>query len=274
MGTKKYNPITPSRRYMSSPDFAELTPGASVEKSLLQKSGKSGGRNNNGRITARHIGGGHKKRYRVVDFKRNKLEIPGIVNSIQYDPNRTARIALIFYKDGEKRYIVAPEGLKVGDTVLTSDTAEISAGNCLHLHAIPLGVDVHNIELTIGRGGQMCRSAGTSAQVMAKDGDYVLLKLPSGELRQVHKNCRATIGRVGNIEHSNQNIGKAGRSRWMGRRPKVRGTAMNPIDHPHGGGEGRAKGRHPVTPWGKPTKGYKTRAKTKPSNKFIVKTRK
>jgi large subunit ribosomal protein L2 len=274
MGTKKYNPTTPSRRTMSSPDFAELSTSATVEKSLLKKSTKSGGRNNNGRVTARHIGGGHKKRYRVVDFKRNKLDVPGIVNSIQYDPNRTARIALIFFRDGEKRYIIAPEGLKTGDTVMTSDSAEISAGNCLHLHAIPLGVDVHNIELTIGRGGQLCRSAGTSAQVMAKDGDYVLLKLPSGELRQVHKNCRATIGRVGNIEHGNQNIGKAGRNRWLGRRPKVRGTAMNPIDHPHGGGEGRAKGRHPVTPWGKPTKGYKTRAKTKPSNKFIVKARK
>ena len=274
MGTRKFRPTTPSRRFMSGSNFDTLTPGAKVETSLLSKQSSSGGRNNRGRLTARHRGGGHKRRYRVVDFKRNKLDVPGKVNSIQYDPNRTARIALIHYTDGEKRYILAPEGLQVNDIVVTSDNVEYNIGNCMHLHAIPLGTEVHNIELQIGRGGQLCRSAGTSAQVMAKEGDYVLLRLPSGELRQVHKNCYATIGRVSNVEHSNHVVGKAGRSRWLGRRPKVRGTAMNPIDHPHGGGEGRAKGRHPVTPWGKPTMGYKTRSKRKPSNKFIVKTRK
>jgi large subunit ribosomal protein L2 len=274
MGTRKFRPTTPSRRFMSGSDFDTLTSGAKVESSLLSKISSSGGRNNRGRLTSRHRGGGHKRRYRVVDFKRNKLEVPGKVNSIQYDPNRTARIALIFFADGEKRYILAPEGLQVNDTVITSDTGEFSPGNCMHLHAIPLGTEIHNVELQIGRGGQLCRSAGTSAQVMAKEGEYVLLRLPSGELRQVHKNCYATIGRVSNVEHSNQVVGKAGRSRWLGRRPKVRGTAMNPIDHPHGGGEGRSKGRHPVTPWGKPTVGYKTRSKRKPSNKFIVKARK
>jgi large subunit ribosomal protein L2 len=259
---------------MSGSDFKDLSSDTKVEKGLVVKLHSKGGRNNMGRITARHRGGGHKRRYRVVDFKRDKLNVPGRVAAIHYDPNRTARIALIHFADGEKRYILAPIGLTVDATVITSDDCEILPGNCLHLHAIPLGTEVHNIELQIGRGGQMCRAAGTSAQVMAKEGAYVLLRLPSGELRQVHRNCHATIGKVSNMEHSNQVIGKAGRSRWLGRRPTVRGTAMNPIDHPHGGGEGRAKGRHPVTPWGKPTKGYKTRSKRKPSNKFIVKRRK
>jgi large subunit ribosomal protein L2 len=272
MGTKKFKPTTPSRRFMSSSDFAEVTTD-SPEKSLIRSRTRSGGRNNRGRITMRRRGGGHKRRYRVIDFKRNKDGVPGKVASIEYDPNRSARIALIHFTDGEKRYILWPVNLDVGATVITSDTADIQPGNCMHLHAIPLGTWVHNIEMQIGRGGQLCRSAGSYAQMMAKEGDHVLLRLPSGELRQVHRNCMATIGQVGNLEHENQTIGKAGRSRWLGRRPKVRGTVMNPVDHPHGGGEGRSKGRHPVTPWGKPTKGYKTRSKKKPSNKFIVKRR-
>lgn len=273
MGTRKFRPTTPSRRFMTGSDFSEVT-SSKPEKSLLAKKSAKGGRNNNGRITARHRGGGHKRRYRIVDFKRDKVDVPGTVAAIQYDPNRTARIALIHYADGEKRYILSPDGLKVNDTVITSDTCDITPGNNMHLHSIPLGTLVHNVELQLGRGGQLCRSAGAYAQVMAKEKEYVLLRLPSGELRQVHKNCSATVGQVGNLEHSNHVVGKAGRSRWLGKRPKVRGTAMNPIDHPHGGGEGRAKGRHPVTPWGKPTKGYKTRDKSKPSNKFIVKRRK
>jgi large subunit ribosomal protein L2 len=272
MGTKKFKPTTPSRRFMSSSDFAEVTTD-SPEKSLIKSRTRSGGRNNRGRITMRRRGGGHKRRYRVIDFKRNKDGVPGKVASIEYDPNRSARIALIHFADGEKRYILWPVNLEVGATVITSDTADIQPGNCMHMHAIPLGTWVHNIEMQMGRGGQLCRSAGSYAQMMAKEGDHVLLRLPSGELRQVHRNCMATIGQVGNLEHENQTIGKAGRSRWLGRRPKVRGTVMNPVDHPHGGGEGRSKGRHPVTPWGKPTKGYKTRSKKKPSNKFIVKRR-
>ncbi|MEC8381155.1 MAG: 50S ribosomal protein L2 [Myxococcota bacterium] len=273
MGTRKFKPYTPSRRFMSSTDFNEITD-SKPEKSLLKKRSSNGGRNNRGRITVRHRGGGHKRRYRVIDFKRDKVNVPGKVASIQYDPNRTAHIALINFADGEKRYILAPIGLEVGHTVITAADCPITPGNCLYLKDIPLGTLVHNIELRIGAGGQLCRSAGTSAQVMAQDGDYVLLRLPSSELRQVHMNCRATIGEVGNNQHSNSTIGKAGRSRWLGRRPTVRGTAMNPIDHPHGGGEGRSKGRHPVTPWGKPTKGYKTRNPRKPSNKFILKRRK
>ena len=272
MGTKKFNPTTPSRRFMSTSDFSEVTADG-PEKSLVKATKRTGGRNNRGRITSRHRGGGHKKRYRVIDFKRDKQGVPGKVATVEYDPNRSARIALIHYADGEKRYILWPRGLEVGATVLASDEAEIQPGNALRLTSVPLGTWVHNIEMQIGKGGQLCRSAGSYAQVMAKEGELVLLRLPSGELRQVHKNCVATIGQVGNVEHENQTIGKAGRSRWLGRRPKVRGTAMNPIDHPHGGGEGRSKGRHPVTPWGKPTKGYKTRAKKKPSNKFIVKRR-
>jgi large subunit ribosomal protein L2 len=221
----------------------------------------------------RRRGGGHKRRYRVIDFRRDKMGVPGRVAAIEYDPNRSARIALIFFADGEKRYILHPLGLSVGDTVVTSNTADIKPGNSMQLHAVPLGTFVHNIELSSGRGGQLCRSAGTYAQVMAKEGVYVLLRLPSGELRNVWGENRATIGQVGNTEHENLVIGKAGRSRWLGRRPKVRGTAMNPVDHPHGGGEGRSKGRHPVTPWGKPTKGYRTRSAKKVTSKFIVKRR-
>jgi large subunit ribosomal protein L2 len=272
MGTKKFNPTTPSRRFLSNSDFAEVTTD-SPEKSLVKATKRTGGRNNRGRITSRHRGGGHKRRYRVIDFKRDKQGVPGTVASVEYDPNRSARIALIHYADGEKRYILWPKGLEVGATIVANDEAEIQPGNAMRLLAIPLGSWVHNIEMQMGKGGQLCRSAGSYAQVMAKEGKFVLLRLPSGELRQVHRNCFATVGQVGNLEHENQTIGKAGRSRWLGRRPKVRGTAMNPIDHPHGGGEGRSKGRHPVTPWGKPTKGYKTRSKKKPSNKFIVKRR-
>jgi large subunit ribosomal protein L2 len=272
MGTKKFNPTTPSRRFLSNSDFAEVTTDK-PEKSLVKVTKRTGGRNNRGRITSRHRGGGHKRRYRMIDFKRDKIGVPGKVASVEYDPNRSARIALIHYADGEKRYILWPLGLEVGATVLAGEGAEIQPGNALKLTQVPLGTWVHNIEMQIGRGGQLCRSAGSYAQVMAKEGERCLLRLPSGELRQVHKNCAAPIGQVGNQEHENQTIGKAGRSRWLGRRPKVRGTAMNPIDHPHGGGEGRSKGRHPVTPWGKPTKGFKTRAKKKPSNQFIVKRR-
>lgn len=273
MGTRKFKPTTPSRRFMSVSDFSDVTR-SSPEKSLVVSLSKSGGRNNRGRMTVRHRGGGHKRRYRVIDFKRNKEGVPGSVAGVEYDPNRSARIALIHFADGEKRYILAPNKLEVGATVITSDDADVQPGNCMHLHAVPLGTWVHNIELQIGKGGQLCRSAGSYAQVMAKEGEYVLLRLPSTELRRVHRRCRATIGQVGNTDHENQVVGKAGRSRWLGQRPKVRGTAMNPIDHPHGGGEGRAKGRHPVTPWGKPTKGYKTRSRKNPSNKFIVKRRK
>jgi large subunit ribosomal protein L2 len=258
-----------------------LTKGAEVEKSLLAPKTKKGGRNNRGRITVRHQGGGHKQRYRIIDFKRDKVGVEGRVYSIQYDPNRTAFIALIHFMDGEKRYILAPKGLKVYGTegtgngvVITSEKCDVKPGNCKPLHAIPDGIQIHNIEMQPGRGGQLCRSAGSSATLMAKEGNYVTIRLPSGEMRKIHKNCMATVGEVSNSEHSNHVIGKAGRSRWLGIRPTVRGTAMNPIDHPHGGGEGRSKGRHPVTPWGKPTKGYKTRSKKKPSNKFIVKSRK
>lgn len=273
MGTRKFKPTTPSRRFMSGSDFSEVTT-STPEKSLVRKLTRSGGRNNNGRTTMRHVGGGHKRRYRVIDFKRDKQGVPGKVASIEYDPNRSARIALVHFADGEKRYILAPNGLTVGAQVLTDNRADIMPGNCMELQAVPLGTWVHNVEMSLGRGGQLCRSAGTYAQVMAKEGHHVLLRLPSGELRKVHALCHASIGQVGNLEHENQVVGKAGRSRWLGRRPKVRGTAMNPIDHPHGGGEGRAKGRHPVTPWGKPTKGFKTRARNKASDKLIVKRRK
>jgi large subunit ribosomal protein L2 len=258
---------------MSVTDFSELTC-SEPERSLLTPLRGKGGRNNLGRITSRHRGGGHARRYRVIDFKRSKEGVLGKVATIEYDPNRSAFIALVHFADGEKRYILWPVGLKVGDNVVTSDQADIQPGNCMHLSAVPLGTSVHNVELQIGRGGQMCRAAGTYAQVMAKEGEYVLLRLPSGELRNVHKNCHASIGQVGNTTHENVAWGKAGRSRWKGVRPQSRGTAMNPIDHPHGGGEGRTKGgRHPVTPWGKPTKGYKTRSKKKPSSRFIVKRR-
>jgi len=273
MGTKRFAPATPGRRFMVTPDFSEVTTDR-PEKSLTAPLRSSGGRNNLGRVTSRHMGGGHKRRYRIIDFRRDKAGVAGTIASIEYDPNRTARIALVNYSDGEKRYILAPLGLSVGDKVVASDKADIKPGNSMRLDAIPLGVSVHNVELKVGGGAQICRSAGCFSQVMAKEGKYVLLRLPSGELRQVLGECRATIGQVGNLDHENEMLGKAGRSRWMGWRSEVRGTAMNPIDHPHGGGEGRTKGgRHPVSPWGKPTKGYKTRSRKKPSNRFIVKRR-
>jgi large subunit ribosomal protein L2 len=272
MGIKKFRPLTPSRRFMTVSDFADITK-STPEKKLLAPLTKSGGRNNRGRITSRHRGGGHKRRYRIIDFRRDKDGVEGRVAAVEYDPNRSARIALIHYFDGEKRYIIHPNGLKVGDIIVTSNDADIKPGNAMQLLAIPLGTWVHNVELTHGRGAQMCRSAGSYAQVMAKEGGYVLLRLPSGELRNVLATNIATIGQVGNTDHENLVIGKAGKSRWLGRRPHVRGVAMNPVDHPHGGGEGRSKGRHPVTPWGKPTKGYRTRQVKKGSSSFIVKRR-
>jgi len=272
MGVKKFKPTSPGRRDMSGSDFSEVTR-STPERSLVEPLPRKAGRNNRGRITVRHQGGGHKRRYRVIDFRRDKTGVPGKIAHIEYDPNRSARIALVHYVDGEKRYILHPVGLQVGDQVVASNDADIRPGNAMELHAIPLGTQVHNIELQLGRGGQLCRSAGTYAQVMAKEGGYVLLRMPSGELRNVwHKN-RATIGQVGNTEHENLVMGKAGRTRWKGVRPSVRGTAMNPVDHPHGGGEGRSKGRHPVTPWGKPTKGARTRQRKKGSTRFIVKRR-
>ena len=274
MGIRRYKPTTAGRRGASVSDFAELTPGATPEKNLLLPKHKKGGRNNQGRITVRHRGGGHKQQYRLIDFRRNKDGVPAKVHSIQYDPNRSARIALLYYVDGEKRYIVAPHGLKDGDQVLSGPDAPPSVGNCLPLKNIPTGMAIHNIELQPGRGGVLCRSAGTSATLAARDANWAQISLPSREIRRIPASCRATIGTTGNPDHMNVVLGKAGRKRWLGRRPHVRGTAMNPIDHPHGGGEGRTKGgRHPVTPWGKPTKGYKTR-KNKRTTKFIVRTRK
>lgn len=272
MAIKTYKPTSAGRRHQTCSAFDEITT-STPEKSLIVTIKKTGGRNSFGRITARHIGGGHKKKYRIIDFRRNKVEVPAKVASIEYDPNRSARIALLHYADGEKRYILAPLDLKVGDNIVASPNADIKPGNALPLRAIPLGTIIHNIELKIGKGGQLARSAGTFAQLMAKEGKYAQVKLPSGEVRMVLLDCMATIGQVGNIDHENVSIGKAGRSRWLGRRPKVRGVAMNPVDHPHGGGEGRTSGgRHPVTPWGIPTKGYKTR-KNKTSTRFIVKKR-
>ena len=277
MGVKKYKSNTAGRRNMSVSDFAELTKGAVPEKSLLLPKRRGSGRNNQGIITVRHRGGGHKQQLRKVDFRRNKDGIVATVNSIQYDPNRSARLALLYYSDGEKRYIIAPEGLKAGDKVMSGSGAPPNLGNCLPLAEIPLGSDIHNIELQPKKGAAMCRSAGSKAVLVAKDikGGWAQLNMPSGEIRRVPVSCRAVIGVVGNIEHMNIFIGKAGRSRWMGRRPHVRGAAMNPIDHPHGGGEGRTKGgRHPVTPTGKPTKGTSTRKRRKPSNKAILRRRK
>jgi len=276
MGLKRYKPTTPGLRFAVRPDFSEITK-TEPEKSLTVPLKKTGGRNNQGRITVRFRGRGHKRLYRIIDFKRDKLDIEGKVIAIEYDPNRTARIALIEYSDGEKRYILWPEGLKVGDSIIStkSEKAEIKVGNCMPLRFIPLGTYIHNIELKIGKGGQLVRAAGTYAQIMAKEGNYAHVKLPSGEIRLIHLDCRATIGQVGNIEHDKEMLGKAGRKRWLGRRPHVRGVAMNPVDHPHGGGEGRASqgNPHPVSPTGIPTKGYKTR-KRKPSDKYIVKRRK
>ena len=274
MAIKSFKPYSAGRRFMTVSAFAEIT-ASKPEQSLLAKVSQTGGRNNTGKMTVRHQGGGHKRQYRVIDFKRTKDNIPAKVATIEYDPNRSARIALLNYADGEKRYILAPQGLQVGDTVFSGPESDIKPGNCLPLLNIPLGTQVHNIEMKIGKGGQIVRSAGTSAQLMAKEGSYALLRLPSGELRRVHINCRATVGVVGNIDHENITIGKAGRHRWMGVRPGNRGVVMNPCDHPHGGGEGKSPvGRkHPVTPWGKPAHGVKTRDKKKASNSLIVKRR-
>jgi large subunit ribosomal protein L2 len=273
MPIRKYKPTSPGRRQMTVQTFDEIT---SVEpyRPLTETLKKSGGRNNTGEVTMWWRGGGHKRLYRVIDFKRDKNDIPAKVSTVEYDPNRSARIALVTYADGEKRYILHPLGLKVGDTIVSGDAVDILPGNALPLRNIPLGTMVHNVELKPGKGGQMARSAGAAVQVVAKEGDYCSVKMPSGEIRKVLVNCRATVGQVGNLDHENISIGKAGRSRWLGKRPHVRGVAMNPIDHPLGGGEGKTSGgRHPVTPWGVPTKGYKTRT-TKPSDKFIVQRRK
>lgn len=273
MGIRKNKPTSPGVRFQTYPTFDEITK-KEPEKSLLAPLKSKAGRNNNGRITVRHRGGGHKRRYRIIDFKRNKIDIPAKVASIEYDPNRSARIALLFYVDGEKRYIIAPLKLAVGDKIISSSEADIKPGNALPLKNIPLGTVIHNIEMRVGQGGQLVRSAGAGAQLMAKEGKYAFIKLPSSEVRKILIGCRATIGQIGNIEHENISIGKAGRARWGGRRPKVRGVAMNPVDHPHGGGEGKSSGgRHPVTPWGVPTKGYRTRNK-KSSDRLIVTRRK
>ena len=274
MGIRYYKPTSPGRRDASVSDYAELTPGAKPEKSLLRPKPKTGGRNHHGKITSRHRGGGHKQRYRVVDFRRDKDGIPAKVASIQYDPNRTARIALLHYVDGEKRYILAPDGLKTNTQVISGPDSPPEVGNCMPLKNIPLGTTIHNVELLPGRGGAMCRSAGTSATLMARESDWAQISLPSGEIRRVPVRCRATIGKVSNPEQMAIRLGKAGRKRWMGRRPHVRGTAMNPVDHPHGGGEGRTKGgRHPVSPTGKPAKGGSTRKRRNPSNQAIVRRR-
>ncbi len=273
MGIKKFKPTSPGRRNMTASTFEEIT-ASKPEKSLLAPLKSSGGRNNNGRITKRATGGGHKRQYRIIDFKRNKPEVPGRVATIEYDPNRSSRIALIVYADGEKRYILAPAGLEVGATVVASAQADILPGNAMPIRNIPLGTWVHNVELKLGKGGQLARSAGTYASIAAKEGKYAQLKLPSGEVRLVLQGCVATVGQVGNADHENVKIGKAGRNRWLGKRPQSRGVVMNPVDHPHGGGEGKSSGgRHPVTPWGVPTKGYKTRS-NKRTDRFIVRKRK
>lgn len=274
MGIRKYKPTSAGRRNATVSDFATLTPGAKPEKSLLRPLKKTGGRNNQGRITARHRGGGHKRRYRVIDFLRNKDGVPAKVDSIQYDPNRSARIALLHYVDGEKRYIIAPDGLEAGMTVVSGDDSPPAVGNSMSLRKIPISTVIHNVELQAGRGAVMCRSAGTSATLMAREANWAQISLPSGEIRRIPAACKATIGKVGNSDHMNIVLGKAGRARWLGRRPHVRGTAMNPIDHPHGGGEGRTKGgRHPVSPSGLSAKGGGTRKKRKPSNASIVRRR-
>jgi large subunit ribosomal protein L2 len=274
MAVKKFVPTSPGRRFMTVSSFAEITTDK-PEKSLLQPLKRNAGRNAEGRITVRHQGGGHKRQYRLIDFKRNKDGIPARVATIEYDPNRSANIALLHYADGEKRYILAPLGLAPGATVVSGDEADIRPGNTLQLKNIPAGTLLHNIELKVGRGGQLVRSAGAAAQLMAKEGKYAQVRLPSGEVRLISQECRATVGQVGNLEHENITVGKAGRSRWQGKRPTVRGVVMNPVDHPHGGGEGKAPiGRKsPVTPWGKPTLGYKTRNKRNKSDQYIVKRR-
>jgi len=274
MGIKKLKPNTPGTRFKSNFTFDEITK-STPEKSLTVALRKSGGRNNHGRVTARHIGGGHKRRYRIIDFKRDKTGIPAKVFSIEYDPNRSVRIALLNYADGEKRYILAPNGLKIGDTLVSGSGSDISIGNALPLKEMPLGSFVHNVELKPGKGGQLGRSAGVALQIMAKEGKYVQLKMPSGEVRLIRQECLATYGQMGNAEKENISLGKAGRSRWLGIRPHVRGVAMNPVDHPMGGGEGKTSGGgHPVSPWGQKAKGLKTRKHKKESNRFIIKKRK
>ncbi len=274
MALRKLKPNTPATRYYSISSFEEIT-STKKEKSLTRGLPKSGGRNNHGRVTSRHRGGGHKRTYRIIDFKRDKRGIPARVDSIQYDPNRSARIALLFYNDGAKRYILAPNELKINEVLIASDTAEIKVGNALPLSAIPVNTNVHNIEMKPGKGGQIARSAGNFATVQAKEGDFVLLKFPSGEIRNIHNNCYATIGIVGNLDNENISLGKAGRSRWLGIRPHVRGVAMNPVDHPMGGGEGKTSGGgHPVSPWGQKSKGLKTRNTNRKSENYIVKHRK
>jgi large subunit ribosomal protein L2 len=273
MGIRNYKPTSPARRFYSVQTFDEIT-STTPHKPLIEKLQRTGGRNNHGELTSWWRGGGHKRNYRMIDFKRDKVNIPAKVATVEYDPNRTARIALLTYADGEKRYILHPIGLKVGDTVITSENADILPGNCMPLKMIPLGTQLHNVELKVGKGGQIARSAGSAVQLVAKDAEYASVKMPSGEIRLISVECYATIGQVGNLDHENVSIGKAGRSRWMGQRPHVRGVVMNPVDHPHGGGEGKTSGgRHPVSPWGQPTKGYKTR-RNKATSRFIVQRRK
>ena len=273
MSIRKLKPTSAGRRFQTVSTFEEITR-TEPEKSLVEGLPRASGRNCYGRITSRRRGGGNKRLYRIIDFKRDKFDVPAKVFSVEYDPNRSARIALLHYADGEKRYILAPVGMSVGDMVTAGDGADIKPGNALPLKKIPVGTLLHNIEMHPGKGGQICRAAGTYAQLVAKEGKYALLRLPSGEVRNILASCLATVGQVGNVMHENISIGEAGRNRWLGNRPKVRGVAMNPVDHPHGGGEGKSSGgRHPVTPWGKPTKGYKTRNKKKPSSKLIVKRR-
>jgi large subunit ribosomal protein L2 len=272
MAVRQYKPTSAARRFQSVVDFSDLSKKA-PERSLLAPRHESGGRNNRGRVTSRFRGGGHKRRYRIIDFRREKDGIVAKVAAIEYDPNRSAHLALLHYVDGEKRYILSPVGLAVGDSVMSGEDADIKPGNTLPLGSIPLGTMIHNVELKLGKGGQLVRSAGAAAQLMAKEGNYAAVKLPSGEVRRVHIKCRATIGQVGNLDHENISIGKAGRSRWLGRRPHVRGVAMNPVDHPMGGGEGRGKGNHPQSPWGVLAKGYKTR-KNPRTDKYIMQKRK
>ncbi|WP_243367495.1 50S ribosomal protein L2 [Fundidesulfovibrio soli] len=273
MAVRKLKPTSAGRRFQTVSDFAEIT-AAKPERSLTKGLSQKSGRNNQGRITSRRRGAGNKRRYREIDFRRDKMNIPAKVATIEYDPNRSARIALLHYADGEKRYILAPVGVNVGDTVVSGDNADIRPGNALPMFKMPVGTLLHNIEMSPGRGGQMCRAAGTYAQLIAKEGKLALLRLPSGEVRNVLAACIATVGQVGNVTHENVSIGKAGRNRWLGKRPEVRGVAMNPVDHPHGGGEGKSSGgRHPVSPWGMPTKGYKTRNRKKASSRLIVKRR-
>ena len=274
MAIRKFKPTSPSRRFYEAPDFEVITRGK-PEKKLLDSKKQTGGRNNQGRITTRFRGGGHKQRYRKIDFKRNKIGVPGTVKAIEYDPNRSARIALLHYADGEKAYILAPDGLEIGQQVLSSRHADVKPGNAMPLRHMPLGTMIHNIELKIGKGAQLVRSAGTAAQLMAKDGNYAQVRLPSGEVRMVHLNCRATVGQVSNSQHARLTLGKAGRSRWLGRRPHNRGTTMNPVDHPMGGGEGRtAGGRHPCSPTAVLAKGGRTRRRNHPTDKFILRRRK